>query len=310
MAEESRRWRKPTIPAFGFTVETAAPDGRFGLSALVAEVGEAALWRGHLRETSDRLGMLVFDDLAEVDPRRVIQLMEAIEAATAAPRPGEVVVTGFADDTERVLVLLEPLLGISLRTLLVRDAPLDPASAIDLVGALAGAMVASHRDGACWGGIEPEFVVVRSDDEAFGVQVLPARLCQLAVGRTDSESLGIHGICYRAPEFFLGEAPTPATDVFSLGVILFELLVGEAPFEGHNIKTLVARLISTPVRRVSATTTFREAQAAAASPLAADEVAAIEAIIDRLTGKAPRERPADAEAALALLASLRPARAG
>ncbi len=305
MTEDVRRWRKPTIPAFGFTVETAAPDARFGLSALVAEVGEAALWQGHLRATSDRLGLLIFDELAEADPCRTIRLLEAVEAEAASPRPGEVVVTGFADDSDRILVLLEPLLGINLRTLLVRDAPLDPVSAVDLVCALAGAMVASHRAGLCWGGVEPEYVLVRSDDQLFGVQLLPARLCQLAVGGVHSDALGIRGVCYRAPELFFGEAPTPSTDVFSLGAILFELLVGEAPFEGHNTKTLVARLISAPLRRVSEAATFQESQAAAASPLPAAQVMALEDVIDRLSGKEPRERPADAEAALALLASLR-----
>lgn len=280
--------------AFGrcATQETVALDGRFALSALVSEVANASLWRGHMRPSGEPLALLVFDTNAESDPSAPIRLMQVVETLTDIDRDGAMVVRGFADDAERIVVVMEPVQGQSLRTVLVRESPLPPQRAIALVAALAESLVSGHRAGEVWGGLEPEsFVVDGGGEGAMTACVLPAALWIAAQGDMDTLDLGLRGVVYRAPEVLLGEARGPASDVFSLGVMLFELVTGESPFEGHTVRTMIARVISAPVRSVVGLV----ADASGA------EFATVDRLVERLTRKAASERPVDAHAALALL---------
>lgn len=290
MSGAEHRRRSTTRYESGGTLETVALDGRFGLSALVAEVGDASLWHGHVRPGGHPVSLLVFD--AESVAGGAIRLMQAVESVTDADRDGELVVRGFADDDERLVVVMEPLVGQSLRSIVVREAPLPLSSAVAIVASIADALVAGHEAGESWGGVEPEAVILDGDAESgYGARILPSALWGAAVGEMDVDLLGLRGVCYRPPEVLLGEAWGPQADVFSLGVLLFELTTGEPPFEGHSARTLAARVISSPVRSVR-------------SCLGADADAdhdAIDAMIDRLMRKAASERPADARAALEVL---------
>lgn len=283
------RWRLPTMPEMAATIETAAPDGRYGLTNIVSELGDAALWRGHDRETGERLGLLVVDTEGSITD--AIGWMGAVEASSGRLRPGEVAVRGFADDGEQLLVVLDALPGHSLRTVVVRETPLAPQAAVGLAAAIVVAMADAHRNGECWGGIEPEFVLVRSDGAGAGVQLVPAALCRAAVGPLRADALGLRAVGYRAPEILLGDAYGPAADVFAAGVILYELLTGESPFAGHTSARVAAAVISSPVAKL-----VGDARVKPESD--ASELASIDAVLDRLLRKSPAERPADAVDAL------------
>lgn len=290
MSGPGDRRRSTTRYESGGTLETVALDGRFGLSGLVAEVGDASLWHGHVRPGGQPVSLLVFE--ADTISGGAIRLMQVVEAVTDAERDGELVVRGFADDAERLVVVMEPLLGQSLRTVIVRETPLPAEVALQIVASIAEAMSAGHGAGEAWGGIEPEAVVLEGDAESgYTARILPSALWGEAVGDMDVDALGLRGVGYRPPEVLLGEAWGPAADVFSLGVLLFELVTGEPPFEGHSARTLAARVISSPVRSVRA---CLGAEADASHD-------AIDRIVDRLMRKAASERPQDATAALASL---------
>lgn len=289
----------PTL--FGETIEAVAVGGRFGLSALVAEIGGASLWRGHVRASLEPVGLLIVGEEQDLPAGALIRLLQQVEALVGATEGGHVGVRGFADDEHRTLVVLEPLVGQSLRTLLVRDAPLSPRSALEVFSAICAAVGQEHRRGACFDGVAPEALLVHADAGAVRALTLPAELvADLAPLPAAGDAAPSHDEgreteelpFYRAPEQLLGEPGSAAGDVFTLGVLLVELLTGEPPFRGHNARTLAARMISEP------------APALAARLEGFDGGAAIDALLDRLLRKRPEERPADAEAALALLQSL------
>jgi tetratricopeptide (TPR) repeat protein len=102
---------------------------------------------------------------------------------------------------------------------LLRDAPLPPREAAELVEKLARAVEASHWDGAAPGGLQPATMQFAPEGTW--------RLANSASARTAKDPR------YLAPEQLPPETEAgPETDVFTLGQILYEALTGRPPFCG------------------------------------------------------------------------------
>ncbi|MBK7862009.1 MAG: protein kinase [Archangiaceae bacterium] len=88
---------------------------------------------------------------------------------------------------------------------------------------------------------------------------------------------------YMPPEIPKGGIIDARTDLYSMGVLAFELVTGKLPFTGKNLGELLRAHQSAPVPRLKS---FREVPEG------------LQALIDRLLAKEPKDRPADASAVL------------
>lgn len=227
----------------------------------------------------------VEDEAARMRFRREAKAAGRLQHANA------VAVTDFGQTSDGyVYIVMELLEGRTLRDVLAKEAPLDPARAVALMLQTSAAVAAAHEAGIIHRDLKPAniFIVQNSEVPAV-VKVLDFGIAKLAAESLeddeDSKTLTLVGVMigtprYMSPEQCDGVELTPAADVYSLGVILYEMLAGTVPFSGSSPLAIAMKHANEPPRRPS--------EFAAGIPPALEEV-----VLHALE-KEPECRPANA----------------
>jgi serine/threonine-protein kinase len=186
---------------------------------------------------------------------------------------------------------MELLEGRTLREVLAKEAPLDPARAVALMLQISAAVAAAHEAGIIHRDLKPAnvFIVQRADVPAV-VKVLDFGIAKLAADSLDEDdrmTLTQFGAMigtprYMSPEQCDGAELTPAADVYSLGVILYEMLTGAVPFSGSTPLAIAMKHTSELPRSP------RE--------IVASIPPALEELVLQTLEKNPQNRPPDADA--------------
>jgi serine/threonine-protein kinase len=232
--------------------------------------------------------------------RNVDLVTRFVNEAAAISRIGHDHIVGVTDfgrtPADDFYFIMEYLEGRSLADLIVAEAPLAPARALELAAQIADALAASHAHGIIHRDLKPEnvFLVKRRKDPEF-VKVLGFGLAKLlhkdgaAPHQTGAGT--VKGTpFYMAPEQCEGALEVDErADVYALGVVLFEMLTGKLPFGGDSDGEVLMKQMTMP--------------APAVRSLAPGVPTALDAIVHRALAKAPADRfPSMAALGEALLA--------
>ncbi|HEY1958926.1 MAG TPA: serine/threonine-protein kinase [Polyangiaceae bacterium] len=179
------------------------------------------------------------------------------EARTAGsmghPNVCEVYDLGQLEDG-RPFMVMERLVGETLRRVISRDSPL-PEETVALVGAqVFAALAAAHRRGVVHRDVKPENVFLhKPGGDTFVVKVLDFGVAKAvsrsSISDTDMTSLTDSGVVlgtpyYMAPEQATGDRVGGACDVFACSIVLFEALTGRRPFEGSSHTEVVSNMLT------------------------------------------------------------------
>jgi len=175
-------------------------------------------------------------------------------AAGRMQHPNAVTVTDFGATSDGYLyIVMELLEGRTLRDLLAREAPLDPARAVSLMLQVCAAVGAAHEAGLIHRDLKPAniFIEQRANLPA-AVKVLDFGVAKFVVEEHDDDYNTLTQVGaiigtprYMSPEQSSGVAAlTPASDVYSLGIILYEMLTGVAPFTGDTPLAIALKQVS------------------------------------------------------------------
>jgi serine/threonine protein kinase len=228
----------------------------------------------------------VEDDAARTRFRREAR------AAGRLQHDNAVTVTDFGQSSDGyVYIVMELLEGRTLRDVLAKEAPLDPARAVSLMLQISAAVAAAHDAGIIHRDLKPAnvFIVQRADIPST-VKVLDFGIAKLAAeSLDDDEPMTLTQIGamigtprYMSPEQCDGAELTPAADVYSLGIILYEMLTGTVPFSGSS-PLAIAMKHATEMTRAP-----REFVLSIPEPL--------EQVVLNTLEKRPEDRPPDAAA--------------
>ncbi|MCA9542167.1 MAG: serine/threonine protein kinase, partial [Myxococcales bacterium] len=228
--------------------------GRYLVVAPTLQTDELMLYRGF--DTTERRAVsikLVAGYAPDAAARRERLAREArvLDRVRHASVP-KLVDHGQTTDGTAYLVV-SPLRGITLRTLLDHEGPLHPVRALNLTLRLLGALDRFHSQGLLHGDLRPESVMVvprglRGADEVMLLDCAPVR--PMAAGGAPAHSgltLDGDGATYRAPEQLLGRPLCPSTDLYAAGLMLFEMLTGRAPFSGGTAFEIMLNHCREPV---------------------------------------------------------------
>ena len=211
-------------------------------------------------------------------------------AAGRLQHTNAVTVTDFGQSSDGyVYIVMELLEGRTLREIVAKEAPLDPARAVSLMLQISDAVAAAHEAGIIHRDLKPAnvFIVQRADVPSvvkvldFGIAKLAAEILEDDEPMTLTQFGAMIGTPrYMSPEQCDGAELTPAADVYSLGIILYEMLTGTVPFSGST-PLAIALKQSTEIPRPP-----REFVSTIPEPL--------EQLVLHALEKRPEDRPADA----------------
>ncbi|MEW2167834.1 protein kinase [Streptomyces sp. NPDC007084] len=175
----------------------------------------------------------------------------------------------YVEGPDGAAIVMELVDGVSLRTLLGREAPLTPEAALVLLkGSLLG-LADAHRLGVVHRDYKPENVLVRADGTS--------KLVDFGIAAADGSTAGIAGTpSYMAPEQWTGAPASPAADVYAATATFFECLTGRKPYTGENLAELALQHVD--------------------GPIPADEAPEpVRGLVRRGLAKSPEQRPSHAE---------------
>lgn len=140
-----------------------------------------------------------------------------------------------SEEGQELIVITDFAEGMTLRSQLELDGPLDEELAVPLVRQLLSGLRAAHRRGLIHQGLCPESIWLAHDPDGPPRVILGG----FGVGR---HLPGPHTEPYWAPEQLEGSEPNERTDIYAVGLLLHEMLTGERPSSNRALRDLVPTL--------------------------------------------------------------------
>lgn len=220
-------------------------------------------------EVRDRIGRGGFGEVFEVYDRRLSRLValktmpigaasdaEAAEdlrrfyqeaqSVARLSHPGIVTVHDFGESGEFAWIVMELVIGETLKAVLDRGERPSIAETVRVVCALLDALHYAHGRGIVHRDVKPANILLALGAEDGLGEV---RLADFGIARIGDAQQTVAGAMLgtpatMSPEQLRGEDTDPRSDLWSVGVILYEMLTGSRPFPGgipaifHHIQTL------------------------------------------------------------------------
>ena len=164
------------------------------------------------------------------------------QVAGILAHPNIITIHDFGEDDGVLYLVMEFLEGESLDRIVQERAGVLPLETIlPLCDQLCSALDYAHQNNVVHRDLKPANIFILRSGWVkltdFGI----AKMMSLAMTQA-GQVLG--SPYYMSPEQIKGLQIDGRSDIFSLGVILYELVTGEKPFLGHNITTIISKIIN------------------------------------------------------------------
>ncbi|MBC2680930.1 Stk1 family PASTA domain-containing Ser/Thr kinase [Corynebacterium sp. 4HC-13] len=262
-------------------------DNRYRIGARIARGGMSTVYTAVDTRLDREVAVKVMDPSLAKERTFRTRFEREARAVAKLNHPALVNVFDQGVDGELVFLVMELVVGGSLRELLKERGPMPPHAALAVMKPVLTALSVAHATGMVHRDIKPDNVLISDTHQVkladFGlVRAISTGVNSTAATSADGTVIGTVG--YLSPEQVQGKSLDQRSDVYSAGVLLFELLTGHTPFhEDTPIATAMARLH----RNV---------------PLASGEINGVPEVIDELitvaTSREPDQRYADGAAFL------------
>jgi serine/threonine-protein kinase len=181
-----------------------------------------------------------------------------------SPHVAQIIDVGKMGDGTPYMVI-EYLVGQDLSEWLAERGSIPHTQAVDFLIEALDALTEAHREGIVHRDVKPSNLFVADVNGIPTLKVLDFGISKVARRDTDLTNAGepavsltkthtlIGSPLYMSPEQVLAAKEVDLrSDLWSLGVVFFELLTGGHPFNGDNVGTVLAAVLSAPMPSVRA----------------------------------------------------------
>lgn len=279
----------PSSPAASLLGTTI--DNQFALESVLGSGSFGTVYRGTQVGLDRPVAVKVPTYEIAADPVMAKRFAREARSAARVQHPGVVQIYAVGELPDgRPYLAMQLVDGEPLDKILV-DGPLPARRALRIVRAIASALSETHAAEVVHRDLKPSNIIWRRDrngDDRITLVDFGIAVCR--PGNADATRLTSGGLIgtphYMSPEQAHGELVDARADLYALGCILYELVTGEPPFDGSGFEVLLAHL-------------------GRPAPLPSEKNADVPESIDRLCklmlAKKPDERPASADAVVALI---------
>jgi hypothetical protein len=251
--------------------------GDFRLLEILGTGGMASVYKaeraGEVSALKRPLGSLL-DDSAFIE-----RFLREAEIGRTLNHPNIVRILGRGTVDRVPYFTMELLAGQTLQAFVRSWGDADPRTAVSIIVQVAEALDYAHSKGVVHRDLKPSNIMLLVDRTAKVMDFGIARATRFEGLTVTGAFLGTPD--YVAPEVIEGHGAESRSDLYSLGVVLYELLTGQRPFTGDTAFAVLKKHCTE--------------EALAPSQLNTRIPGELDALVHRLLGKTPEERPASAE---------------
>ncbi|HEX4419981.1 MAG TPA: serine/threonine-protein kinase [Kofleriaceae bacterium] len=268
--------------------------GDFEIEGVIGGGSFGTVYRGRQRGLDRPVALKVPTYEIAADPVQAQRFAREARAAARIVHPGVVAIYAVGELSDgRPYLAMQLIDGVPLGKIL-SNGPLPAVRALGIARHIASALSDTHAAGVVHRDLKPSNIMWRRDrngDDRITLVDFGIAVCR--PGHADATRLTTNGLIgtphYMSPEQAHGDQVDARSDLYALGCLVFELVTGTTPFGGSGFEVLLAHL-GRPAPR--------------ASERNPDLPAAVDRLIARLLQKAPDDRPASADAVVALIDEL------
>src|SRR5215471_13927954 len=240
------------------TRPTGRLKGRFEIMEQIGEGGFATVYRAKESTTGKEVALKLLKDAYLKDTEVVERFRREVFAVASITSPYVVKMHDFGISGEEVFIAMEYVEGPTLREVM-HERPWSPNDIHVIVGQIAQALAAAHRQNIVHRDLKPENVIlVGSGGKTHRqVKVLDFGLAKLAEleRKLELEPLTRAGMCfgtpqYMSPEQIQGKPIDGSADVYALGVMAYEMIAGLLPWDGSDSREILLSVIKTPPPKI------------------------------------------------------------
>ncbi|MBW3659500.1 MAG: protein kinase [Actinobacteria bacterium] len=225
------------------TVEGDVINERYRLDRVIGRGGMADVWAGHDglldRPVAVKVPLPAYRD----DDRFVRRFAKEARAAAALNHPNVVSVFDRGDDGEVPYLVMELVVGSSLRAL-IDSRGFTETEALTIARDVCAGLEYAHQHGFVHRDLKPDNVLITED----GVTKVTDFGIVRAIGdRSITSTRPLGSVAYVSPEQATGRDVDARSDLYSLGIVLYEMLTGTRPFDADSpVSIALAHIESTP----------------------------------------------------------------
>jgi CheY-like chemotaxis protein len=264
--------------------------GRYEILRTVGKGGMGVVYKAHDHELGEDVAVkMLHPELLKGDSTAIQRLKAETRLARRISHRNVVRTHDFGEWQGACYVTMEFVEGITVRQLIETRGRLSVSAALAIGTQLADALEVAHQQGVVHRDIKPQNLLLDADG---ALKVMDFGVARLVEHTTVLTQVGmvVGTPAYMSPEQLLAEDVDGRTDLYSAGVVLYECLTGRLPFEAKSPISLIAKLLHDEPE-----------PPAAKHP---DIPPALSALVIRLLGKRPEDRPRNAAELSKLLAQL------
>jgi len=216
----------------------------YELSGELGRGGMGVVYRGRDTLLGRDVALKLFGPETALDAELAARFQREAQAASSLRHPNLVQVLGAGQWQGRPYLVLELVVGETLRALLRREGRLSQEVAARIGSNVARGLEHAHQAGVLHRDVKAENVLLDATGAARLTDFGLAGMAR-AGGRLTASGEVLGTPAAMAPEQVLGERDKlgPWTDVWGLGVLLYEALTGESPFLGTSAAAVLEQTV-------------------------------------------------------------------
>lgn len=174
--------------------------------------------------------------------------------------------------------------GRNLRQHIVRFGALDSAMTINVIRQVAMALQKAGQFNVIHRDIKPENIILSATGEVKVADFGLARINDKSTGELTQVGITMGTPLYMSPEQVEGAPVDPRSDIYSLGITAYHMLAGKPPYDGENALAIAVQHVQNKPDSLL--------------DLRPDVPQELIRLIEKMTSKAPKDRPENASAIL------------
>ncbi len=205
--------------------------GRYEISEKIGSGGMADVYRATDSILNRTVAIKVLHPHFANEEDFVARFKREAQAAANLNHPNIVNIYDWGAEDSTYFIVMEYLIGKSLKEIIDEQAPLDENLIIDIGRQVLLAVEAAHKSDLVHRDIKPHNIIITENGDVKVMDFGIARSTSSTMTQTGS----IMGTAfYLSPEQAQGAEVSSASDLYSVGIVLYEMSTGNVPFKGES----------------------------------------------------------------------------